>query len=49
MTVDAAQIRPLVTGDSIATLTALLQRAHAPLAAADMNFTAASQIRGDGA
>ncbi len=39
----ALQIRPLAPGDSIAALTALLHRAYAPLAAAGLNFTAASQ------
>jgi GNAT superfamily N-acetyltransferase len=39
----ALQIRPLAPGDSIAALTALVHRAYAPLAAAGMNFTAASQ------
>lgn len=41
--VQAVQIRPLAPGDSIAALTALVHRAYAPLAAAGMNFTAASQ------
>lgn len=36
-------LRPLAPGDSLAALTALLHRAYAPLAAAGMNFTAASQ------
>ena len=43
MAVDTVQTRPLAPGDSIAELTALLHRAYAPLAAAGMNFTAASQ------
>ena len=37
------QVRRWQTGDSLAELTALLHRAYAPLAAAGMNFTAASQ------
>jgi uncharacterized damage-inducible protein DinB/GNAT superfamily N-acetyltransferase len=36
-------IRPLAARDSFDTLTALLQRAYAPLAAQGMNFTAATQ------
>ena len=36
-------VRPRQAGDSLADLTALLHRAFAPLAAAGMNFTAASQ------
>ena len=37
------QVRPWRDSDSLAELTALLHRAFAPLAAAGMNFTAASQ------
>ena len=37
------QVRRWQAGDSLAELTALLHRAYAPLAAAGMNFTAASQ------
>lgn len=36
-------IRPWQPGDSLAALTTLLHRAYAPLAAAGMNFTAATQ------
>lgn len=43
MRADPVQIRPLAPGDSIAALTALVHRAYAPLAAAGLNFTAASQ------
>ena len=43
MRADTVQIRPLAPGDSIAALTALVHRAYAPLAAAGLNFTAASQ------
>jgi GNAT superfamily N-acetyltransferase len=39
----ACTIRPWQPGDSLAALTALLHRAYAPLAAAGMNFTAATQ------
>lgn len=39
----AWQVRPWRSGDSVATLTGLLHRAFAPLAAAGLNFTAASQ------
>lgn len=37
------EIRPLAARDSLAALTALLHRAYAPLAAAGLNFTAATQ------
>ena len=37
------EIRPLAARDSLDALTALLHRAYAPLAAAGMNFTAATQ------
>lgn len=39
----ATVIRPWQPGDSLADLTTLLHRAYAPLAAAGMNFTAATQ------
>jgi uncharacterized damage-inducible protein DinB/GNAT superfamily N-acetyltransferase len=39
------EIRPLAARDSLEALTALLHRAYAPLAAAGMNFTAATQSR----
>lgn len=40
---DRIEIRPLAARDSLDALTALLHRAYAPLAAAGMNFTAATQ------
>ena len=40
---DEVQVRPLAARDSFDALTALLQRAYAPLAAQGMNFTAATQ------
>ena len=43
MTAPSWAIRPWQPGDSLAALTALLHRAYAPLAAAGMNFTAATQ------
>jgi uncharacterized damage-inducible protein DinB/predicted N-acetyltransferase YhbS len=39
----AATLRPVAPGDDLHAITALLNRAYAPLAAAGMNFSAASQ------
>jgi uncharacterized damage-inducible protein DinB/GNAT superfamily N-acetyltransferase len=44
---DSIEIRPLAVRDSLDALTALLHRAYAPLAAAGMNFTAATQTAQD--
>jgi len=43
MNLHRIDIRPLAARDSFAALTQLLQQAYAPLAAAGMNFTAATQ------
>ena len=43
MATHPVQVRPWRAADSLAELTALLHRAYAPLAAAGLNFTAASQ------
>ena len=43
MATGPVQVRPWQAADSLAELTALLHRAYAPLAAAGLNFTAASQ------
>jgi len=43
LTIDRVQVRPLAARDSLEALTGLLHVAYAPLAAAGMNFAAASQ------
>ena len=47
MAMNEIEIRPLAARDSLEALTALLHRAYAPLAAAGMNFGAATQTAHD--